>query len=446
MSNAGRPDDRADVGVGDGGLGAATPVGGGTGLGTGRLGADLEQAELVDAGERTAAGADLDEVDRRDGAREAGALLEAVGACDLEHVGELGLATVDETGLGGGATHVEAHQTVGVESTGEPAAREGAGSRAALDQTDRDACRVVGGDDAAVREHHQHGAAEALTGEPLLQLLQVGADDRHRGGVAGRRDHARVLADLGRHVGRDAHRDTEFGGQVFGDESLVLAVHVRVQEAQADRLDLGGAQLLGERSECFGGRGMDEFAGRADALVEFERAIAGDRRRRELDLEVVHVVAVLVADEERVAEALGRDEAGAAGLALDQCVGDQRGGVHDRRRHVAGLDVGACEQRRDAGANPVEGVLRGGEGLVDHDVAGRCVEQHHVGEGPSDVDSDAPVGGHAVTSLLFEDWLFEFVACRSARGGANTSRIQHSSYSSSPMKIESPWSIVLGAR
>ena len=81
-----------DVGVGDRRLGAATAVGGRARLGAGRLRPDLQQAELVDAGERSAAGTDLDEVDRRHGAREAGALLEAVGAGDLEHVGQFGLA------------------------------------------------------------------------------------------------------------------------------------------------------------------------------------------------------------------------------------------------------------------------------------------------------------------------------------------------------------------
>ena len=59
-----------DVGVGDGRFGAAAPVRGGAGLGAGRLGTDLQQAELIGAGERAAAGADLDEVDRRHRARE----------------------------------------------------------------------------------------------------------------------------------------------------------------------------------------------------------------------------------------------------------------------------------------------------------------------------------------------------------------------------------------
>ena len=60
-----------EVGVGDRRRGAAAAVARRAGVGAGGLRADLEQAELVDAGEAAAAGADLDEVDRRHRHREA---------------------------------------------------------------------------------------------------------------------------------------------------------------------------------------------------------------------------------------------------------------------------------------------------------------------------------------------------------------------------------------
>ena len=71
------------------GFGAAAAVARRAGVGAGRLGPDLQQTELVDAGQAAAAGADLDEVDRRHRDREARALLEAVDAGDLERVGQL---------------------------------------------------------------------------------------------------------------------------------------------------------------------------------------------------------------------------------------------------------------------------------------------------------------------------------------------------------------------
>ena len=53
------------VGVGRGGLGAASPVGGGTGNGSGRPRPDVKLAEVVDPCDRAPAGADLHEVDDR---------------------------------------------------------------------------------------------------------------------------------------------------------------------------------------------------------------------------------------------------------------------------------------------------------------------------------------------------------------------------------------------
>ena len=92
--------------------------------------------------------------------------------------------------------------------------------------------------------------------------------------------------------------------QVVGDHALVGRVDVGVEEAHADRLDLGAAQLGGERVEVGVGSARSTTSpGGVGALGDLERRARGDRRRRELDLQVVHVVAVLVADEQRVAEA-----------------------------------------------------------------------------------------------------------------------------------------------
>ena len=121
-----------------------------------------------------------------------------------------------------------------------PASAPAAGP--ALDETDRGARRIVGRDDAAVRQHHQHRATEALGGEPLLQLVEVRPDHRHRRRVARGGDHARVLADLRRDLGGDAHRHAELAAQVIGDQPLVGRVGVGVDEAHADRFDLGVAQ------------------------------------------------------------------------------------------------------------------------------------------------------------------------------------------------------------
>ena len=72
------------VGVGDGGFGAAVAVAGGAGRAACRIGADLQAAQRVEAGDRAAAGADLDQLDHGDAHRQAAALHEAVGARHFE--------------------------------------------------------------------------------------------------------------------------------------------------------------------------------------------------------------------------------------------------------------------------------------------------------------------------------------------------------------------------
>ena len=65
------------------------------------------------------------------------------------------------------------------------------------------------------------------------------------------------------------------------------------------------------------------------ALVHLEAQVARRERPRPLHEQVVHVVAVLAGDLDRVAEALGRDQRGPGALPLDDGVGDERGAVED---------------------------------------------------------------------------------------------------------------------
>ena len=85
-----------DVGIGDGRIGTAEVVGGGTGFGAGAVRPDADLTERVDAGDRTAAGTDLDHLDDRDRDGHAAALLEAGGAGDLERLGRLRRVVLDQ--------------------------------------------------------------------------------------------------------------------------------------------------------------------------------------------------------------------------------------------------------------------------------------------------------------------------------------------------------------
>ena len=72
----------------------------------------------------------------------------------------------------------------------------------------------------------------------------------------------------------------------------------------------------------------------------------GDQRLGKLDLRIVHLVAMLVADAQDVAKALGDQQRGGRPLALDQRVGDDGGGVHDDAVDVARREPGGCAAPR----------------------------------------------------------------------------------------------------
>ena len=98
---------KQQIGVRHGGPGAAAAVAGRAGIGAGALRPDRDPPERVDMRERAAAGADLHHLDHRDAQRQAGPLLEAPDAGDLEAARGLRREAVDQADLRRGAAHVE---------------------------------------------------------------------------------------------------------------------------------------------------------------------------------------------------------------------------------------------------------------------------------------------------------------------------------------------------
>ena len=221
------------------------------------------------------------------------------------------------------------------------------------------------------------------------------------------------------------------------DQAFVRRIGVGVDQAHTDRLHRGVAQCRRDCIEIGRGRQLDDLACRVGAFGDLDDAIARYGRAWELDLQVVHVVTMLVADQHGVAEPVGRDDSCATDLALDQRVGDQRRGMNDRSGDLRGPHAGLHQQLAHAGAHAIEWRPGGGEGLVDDHPPTGSVDQHHIGERATDVDSQPPVR---------PDRGFVSHCRRSSRGGANTSRIQTSSSSSSPTNTLSPCQTDLGAR
>ena len=168
--------------------------------------ADLQQADLVDRGDRAAAGADLDHVDHRRLDRQAGALGEAMHAPRLQHRRDLDAAVLDHAGLRGRAAHVEGDDILLAGQRAEQGGRESAAGGAAFEQADRKVARGLRRDEPAGRMHQAQVAPEAARREFAFQALQVAVHQRLHIGVGAGGDAALVFPDLGDDVARERDR------------------------------------------------------------------------------------------------------------------------------------------------------------------------------------------------------------------------------------------------
>jgi hypothetical protein len=126
---------------------------------------------------------------------------------------------------------------------------------------------------------------------------------------------------------------------------------------------------------------------RSIALRHVEAQVARHERPRQVDVEVVDLVAALARDLDRVAMPLGRKQRGARALALDDRVRHERGAVHDPR-DVRDRDAVALEGLSEDRLDRARGLVRRRQRLADRD---EPVLAHHaeVGERAADVDADA---------------------------------------------------------
>ncbi len=131
----------------------------------GRLRPDDQEAALVDAGDRTAAGADLGDVDRGHLEHVAAGLDEAARCRDavakLVFRGHAGAAVLDDDGLGGGAAHVEHDDIAVVARDAEPGRADDAAGRTGGHHQHRLFAGHIRRQHAAVRGHDQDRRRDA---------------------------------------------------------------------------------------------------------------------------------------------------------------------------------------------------------------------------------------------------------------------------------------------
>jgi len=262
----GREIAQQDQRVGHSGLGAPAPVAGRAGDGPGRVRPDPEHAAGVAPPHRAAAGADRIDVDQRQ---------RGPHAHHLAPVAPGGLATADQADIEAGAAHVARHHVARTGSAGHLDRRVHPGRRTGHHQAHGQAGRLGDRHRPAGRVHEQHGHAEAVPAQPLVQ----GDDPGHGAGGVGveeGEDGPLVLPHDG--VEGGAGRDRQVGVALPDDGDgplLVGRVLERPQERHGQRLDaLVGPQPVHGGGDLVAVHGAEHRTQPVDALVD-----AGDAPR-----------------------------------------------------------------------------------------------------------------------------------------------------------------------
>ena len=348
------------------------------------------QAAVIDARDRAAAGADLEDVHHGDLHRQ-----RLVVAADQRLRGGQRLALVDHAGLGGGAAHVEGDGVVDAERVAERLRADHAGGRAGLEHADALVLRLRRLVEAAGRLHDQERAVEAFAADVLVDLADIAAHLRPDIGVG---HHGRAalelavfLAELVR--GRDEHVRMVLLQDRLGAR-LVVGAGVAVDEQDRAGLDAALLKLRAERRDLLGVERLLDLAVGEHALVHLEAQRALDQRRVLLEEQVVGVRPVDAPDLVDVAEAFGDQQRGLGAGALEDGVDRDRRAVQEQ----SGRAIVAA-RLLDPAVDAVDQPLRRRQRLAEGQRAGLVVEHRNVGEGAADIGGEAHGGGPLGTQL-----------------------------------------------
>jgi hypothetical protein len=172
-------------------------------------------------------------------------------------------------------------------------------------------------------------------------------------------------------------------GDFIADAALVIRIGETVQEPDCHRLYL----LAGDEIDCPGKarriQRHQHSSLRIDPLANGHAEAARNQRWRQVDVYIVLLETILVADLEDVAKAFGGQQRRLGALALDQRIRGQRGAVDDEV-HLSRLDA----RSRDHAAYSIKpaGLGRAGRGERLCRETALAHFERHVSERAADVD------------------------------------------------------------
>ena len=154
----------------------------------------------------------------------------------------------------------------------------------------------------------------------------------------------------------------------------------------ATERDAVADELLDRRVHRADVQGPMDVARHPCPFGDLQTQVPGHQRRGPGDGDVVELVLAFAPDLQGVAKALGGDQTSDRARALDQGVGEQRGGV-DHAADAARVDPILVQEAGDAGHDPVRRVVVGRQYLAVQLSAGVVVVDHDVGERAADINA-----------------------------------------------------------
>ncbi len=311
------------------------------------------------------------------------------------------LAPRDDPHVEGGATHVGTDETVIADELADVGRAEDAADRPRDHRLVQ--ARMIDGGQAAEGEQRLHAILEAVLLGNVLDALELLAAARGRIGFDQHAVEPRLLAHDRAHL--VARVDEHLGLRLLrllahdlGDAALVRRIHVREQQADADRLDLVLDERLGRRAGLVLVERDHDVAELVDPLGDAMRApprhqrigmMMGDRVEP-IGIGIVGPGLQAAAHEDHILDALGRDEPEPAAGAREQRVEHAGAGVEhhiDARKELVEREAPGVGRVLCRGDEALALVMRRGRRLADLEPA-VGIDQDRVRHGAAGIDAD----------------------------------------------------------
>ena len=369
------------IGIGNGGLGAAATVAHGAGISACGNRANLQRTAAVHIGDGAAACTDEGQVHRgdRDGI-----------AFDMAFGGELDHIVLDQGHVGRSTADVEGDDVLFTHHLGQVIGGNNACNRTRVGHSHRLVSSHVKGHDAGVGLHHIQIGADVGFFHVLFEIHNVRGHVGHHVSVDNGGGGSLIFPELRVDVRRG--RNVAFGPdlfQCFLDLLLVLGVGIGVHQADTHRLDILGTEFFHNGGDLVQHQGFGLLALEVHAAGDLKTQITLDQRLRTFHLDIVDVFFTIgTGDLQDILKATGGDEGGGLIFLLGDHI-DHDGGAVDQLVDLLVAQTAGFHDLVDAVHDAVHQCLgRGGSLGIIH-TAGVHVGQDHVGVGAAGIDTQS---------------------------------------------------------